>query len=884
LNAVAITDHHDLTFVSYIREAAEQETNPEGQTLPEGERLVVFPGVELTLGVPCQALLILDADFPNDRLSMVLEALAINIVDPAAPSLPSVERRDHIDSLSKLCTTLNEREWLRNRYIVLPNVTDGGLGTLIRKSMQSKYKEMPSVGGYLDGSFAKLGDGVRTIVSGRDSAWGNKRIALFQTSDSRSSTFESLGKHSTWVKWATPTAEALRQACLAQESRISQIPPATPMVSLTRLSVSNSKFMGPIELELNTQYNAIIGGRGTGKSTILEYLRWVLCDERSTESNDEVSDHAVRQQRLISETLRPLNALVEAHFLINGLPHIVRRNAGPSGDLQLKVGDGTFEKLTDADVRALLPVHAYSQKQLSSVAVRTEELTRFVTAPILAQLNAIDARIDDLSGRIRQNYATLLRARQLSTAIARNALTVESLAKQAETVRDSLEAVTDEDREIIVMKPSFDSADSVAVSWSRKLDQASEAAHAFLETVDGVLESLSGAPGENPFTTKLRPIEQEVRSVLKGVRTHAAAAVGAVTASRATGSKYSTQVGNWHAECERYRDRYTSAKEASNAHASQLAELTRLEQQQKETAATLTQQQEEREQLGDPAAAHAALRGEWLALLKERSDCMRDQCDRLSDLSEGLLRARLHQGRGVTGMATHLRGVAAGAGIKGAKFDDLVSKIRETQQDPLELWEAVLAKMELGVDENLRGDPHTESVVVLRAYGLTDNEANKFLARLTPDKWLDLALTPIKDSPRFRYQTREGEYIDFESASAGQQATALLKVLLNQDGPSLIIDQPEDDLDSQVIEEVVVKLWEAKTKRQLIFASHNANLVVNGDAELVVCCDYRMMGEQSGGNVKLLGAIDVRDVRQEITSVMEGGEKAFRLRKEKYGF
>jgi type III restriction enzyme len=60
--------------------------------------------------------------------------------------------------------------------------------------------------------------------------------------------------------------------------------------------------------------------------------------------------------------------------------------------------------------------------------------------------------------------------------------------------------------------------------------------------------------------------------------------------------------------------------------------------------------------------------------------------------------------------------------------------------------------------------------------------------------------------------------------------------------------------------------------------------VVNGDAELVACCDYRAANDQSGGRIKFEGAIDVPNVRKEITTVMEGGEKAFRLRKEKYGF
>jgi len=53
---------------------------------------------------------------------------------------------------------------------------------------------------------------------------------------------------------------------------------------------------------------------------------------------------------------------------------------------------------------------------------------------------------------------------------------------------------------------------------------------------------------------------------------------------------------------------------------------------------------------------------------------------------------------------------------------------------------------------------------------------------------LRLSLTPIESVPVFEYRAREGEYIPFRNASAGQQATALLKTLLNEAGPPLIID------------------------------------------------------------------------------------------------
>ena len=82
LGAIAITDHHDFAFFPYIKKAAKDELDASGRPVPDEKKLVVFPGIELTLTAPnCQAILILDAEFPENLLQSVLTALAIN---PAA--------------------------------------------------------------------------------------------------------------------------------------------------------------------------------------------------------------------------------------------------------------------------------------------------------------------------------------------------------------------------------------------------------------------------------------------------------------------------------------------------------------------------------------------------------------------------------------------------------------------------------------------------------------------------------------------------------------------------------------------------------------------------------------------------------------------------------
>jgi len=126
-----------------------------------------------------------------------------------------------------------------------------------------------------------------------------------------------------------------------------------------------------------------------------------------------------------------------------------------------------------------------------------------------------------------------------------------------------------------------------------------------------------------------------------------------------------------------------------------------------------------------------------------------------------------------------------------------------------------------------------------------------------------------------------------DQLSTGQKATAvLLLVLLESDAP-LIVDQPEDDLDNRFITEgIVPKMRDEKRRRQFVFTTHNANIPVLGDAELIV--GLRASGEAGEGHaeipVECMGSIDVPAVRELVEELLEGGKEAFEMRRLKYGF
>jgi chromosome segregation protein len=609
LNAVAVTDHHDLAFVPYIRAAANTETDASGSLLPEADRLVVFPGIELTLAVPCQAIVVLDADFPDDRLSLVLEALAIDPADPADEVAAATTPLEHLTSLEAVYSTLNQREWLRGRFIVLPNVTDSGHKTLMRPGMHAKYKAMPCVGGYLDGPVTKIGTGNQGIFAGQNKSYGYKPLTVFQTSDARNANFAKLGEPSTWIKWAAPTAEAIRQACLAPESRVSHDDPALPTVFVSRLVVSNSKFLGPVDVYWNRQYNALIGGRGTGKSTLLDYVRWALCDQPPTSDDlEELANPAQRRRRLVEQTLAPFAAVVDVHFTVNGVEHVVRRSAG-SGELLLKVSDDDFAPAREADIQALLPVHAYSQKQLSSVAVRVEELRRFIVAPIRQALEGVDAAISETAGRFRENYARRERARALDASISQLKVSEESLSKQASNLRGSLKGLSAEDQALLGRRQSVDAVRETVTRWKQDLEALSGSAGLQLEDL---AQAREGQANDTLPDVALSEHGERLRAAtaeaLAAAERAMKAASDALTSALHPDSARSQAEKTVTGELARFDDEYRAVTARSSAHKASLQTLADLEARRTEVATMLAEQTRERQALGEPDALHAELR------------------------------------------------------------------------------------------------------------------------------------------------------------------------------------------------------------------------------------------------------------------------------------
>ncbi len=232
LEAIALTNHHEMIMFSYVQQAiaGRKAANPAFD-------LWLFPGMELTARHGVQCLILFDADLSEEWRRQAQGKLGIVLADLDDRKLQGRQVTQLNCSYPDIATELDTLHGLVGRYIVLPNVSQGGRHTVLREGDHADFKKMSYVGGYLDNdqTIATIGGTNRTRLSGGDPRWGNRYIYPLPTSDARSADMANVGTNNCWVKLAAPTAEAIRQAIFGYQSRISIERPALANLSVTAI-------------------------------------------------------------------------------------------------------------------------------------------------------------------------------------------------------------------------------------------------------------------------------------------------------------------------------------------------------------------------------------------------------------------------------------------------------------------------------------------------------------------------------------------------------------------------------------------------------------------------------------------------------------------------
>jgi energy-coupling factor transporter ATP-binding protein EcfA2 len=857
-DAVVVTDHNSGEWVDPLKAAAKELME---QQHPEFRELAIFPGAEMAASGGIHILLVLDPTKGTSDVARLIGACAYTGErgDPSGRSTMSLE---HILEAAH-----------EQKAIVIPAHVDGKNGLWGAPDYGSQLHALNNRELFAIERLSKS--------STPPSAATAVKKAFAEVVGSDSHGMAEVGRAFTWVKMGQPTLEGLRLALLDGNLslRRGEESPGDPNESqatqmIEQFEVSKGKFVGmvqPFVVAFNPWMNALIGGRGTGKSSLLEFMRITLRREGELDKFLELasefkSKYAAEWAGRAVGGLQTADTQFRLIYRKDGQRY--RISFARNGSLPpIEESSETNEwKPATGDIHDRFPVRIYSQKEIYAFADSPAALLGVIDQDAAVGKTEWEAAW----GREQSGYRNLMaKIRELWTALSNESRLRGELA--------------DVNRKLQVLEKSGNQA--ILQAYQRTRNQAR---YLELWAKDGeglpqrIIEFAEqvGLPDFDPG--QFDPAQDGDVLAAAGKMAEGVKALGKKL--EALAAEANIVINSWKTfqTDSPWSQRVAKAQQDYEALVHQLQ--TQGVQDPSEFGARIRQRQTLEQQLKDLDSK----KQELTALGKQRVDILK----RLIALRQSLSNRRAEFLRGVLKGATHVQ-------IRVVPFGDHESAVREYRR---------AIRRETGLDQDIL-DFDAPTGILASLYDGPGNPAPDFLVRLEevkgrttalcggskdgveelggwfvkhlekgvrPEDLDELDLWFPDDSLEVMYRPREGEGLrPISQGSPGQKTAALLAFLLSYGTEPILLDQPEDDLDNQLIFNLVTQqLIENKTRRQVIVVTHNANIVVNGDAELVLALESR--GGQTAYQAQ--GGLQDDKVRQTICEVMEGGEKAFELR------
>lgn len=869
IEVFAVTDHNSTKMLEEIRIAARQHG------------IVMFPGMELSTGTGADGVHLLllgdpDADF-QELTNQWNQAAGFDRDHPAFNSqgqhLPS--RRSWIDILDDLP---------EDTIAIAPHIlTQNGVasgdsiqeGSIKWRCLHHDRLEAVDVGHPGDGEGGGFNAKFRERTLNHFPAV--KRLAYVSTSDAYRP--DSLGRHS-WIRMHEPDLASLRQALLDHDARIfcdwdsrlerdpNEVSHAyIKSIRLQDISTSSEA----LEVHFDPRITVVIGSRGSGKSTVVQGLRAIYGEEADLPEEVKRESQRYRDEVFGEATI--------ASTFVEGIS-----SAEDTATWQASSGVST------AQGNSLVNVRVVSQKELFE---RTAGERPGQSSPSANMLALVDEALEDDqvsaelhavgvdANRVRVGVFTEeLREKQRAFAEAA-AKRIEADTKLASRkkfeeelaeINRKLEALDDKDekeklasaRLILHDKAAAAQFSTKMIAFADALEELVQPDTPTIHTDEGTEFFKSSKELSGRLSTGIASLLADIRVTLatrdqrfdSGEDSFSAH----VTAAEATKAAYEARLAELGVDLSQYE----SLSQQKSALTDELADLKVVEGQlptlkKKEASAWKA--------LNDLYLARTSVRESFTSIVSSRTPGLKFAVTAFAD-SMGW-RQKLH---------TEL-------GFRQGDHTEALEK--------LALW---VWSDELSQDERLdrcvvwRDALLSNDYSPLASLGLSPafiarlkqaNEATRVsLATLRADDAFDMQFLKDGNDP-----AEPGSWQTVTDGSPGQRSAAMLAFTLSYGNSPLVLDQPEDDLDSALVSELVVSQFrKARWNRQLIVVTHEANIPVNTDSEAVVVLEnvegaLRIVRHD---DQPVVGAIDNPEVRKSIQDLLEGGVRAFINRERRY--
>ena len=802
--------------------------------------IVVFPGFEIATTEKIHWVCLFPEDTSEQRLERYLGNL--NLTDPKDGVRPS-----NLGG-QKLLTTVEE---LGGFCFAAHSTSNNGL---LKGKFNNIWTDSRLRAAQIPGNVDDLPQRYRQIVLNQNPDYKRDRpAALINAKDVARPEDLRDPSASSFIKMTRPCFVSFLMAFKDSESRVRLADDLKERFysQIDSISIEEGYFDG-MSAEISGHLNAVIGGRGTGKSTLLECLRYAL-------DVPHKGKDAIRQgDQIVKENLGKAGGrvILKLRSAANYMkPYTVIRRFGEPP----RVIDEQHNESSLHPGRDLLPMlEIYGQNEIYELAKNPGELTR-VLDRFMPESADQQSRLELAYRKLRDNSERLVKAQERKDEIETQIAQLPKLEEQARQFKDQgLE-------EKLKQVPQLERERQLIPRILEEVRRTREGQRGFLESLpdlvflsDSVLDDLPHAKELKQGRRVLENLDAALRQRLKEIDT---ALVKAESELAEIVGKLGKALEISEAQLEKDFAKLPvvagkGGKEIGRAYQHLLREIERVR----------------------PAQARLKTVD---ALVKELEQARRNLLGEISDTRSARTGAK-H--RAIKGLNQRLKGKLR---IKNIP-DGLRQPLRESLQTLPGIGVRKTAWVETTQDLTVMGlvaaIREGKDTLLSKGWGLTSGVAET-LNRMTPAQLYALEAIDIDDQVSLELNvSHTGErYRSLDRLSTGQQCTAILHLLLLDNQDPLIMDQPEDNLDNAFIaERIVQELRVAKTERQFLFATHNANIPVFGDAEWIGVCSASE--DRAEMPVEVQGSIDIPAIRDHVARILEGGKEAFMQRKEKYGF
>lgn len=863
IECIAITDHNSGEWVDKIKEEADKLRG-------EGYEIHIFPGVEITSHGNIHILGIFDPIKTTSHVSLVIgdtgykgtvgDSDAVTERSPQQVIEVIIGREGvaipaHIDKPSGLCL-------VHKSGSTLQQILSKASAVEIIKT-HSEYEAQQENSSPLKG-YEDLKTNLISVL-GSDSHHPN-----------------TVGRAFTWVKMCTPSIEGLRLALLDGSDSIkrSDQHPDSPNVyaknRISKIRVNKTKYCGRLnafELNLHPWLNCIIGGRGSGKSSLLEFAR--TCLERDHELsqlayNPEPHDAYKRLAKVPvskeDDGVFTNETEIEISYVKDKIEYILKWSVKENSTKIYRV-EGEDLILEDGNILSRFPVKIFSQKQIYEISRSPNYLLKIIDESDIVNysewqrdFNQEVSKITNNRREIRDLHININLKSSFSGQLNDVNQKITSIEKSshAQLFQNYNRAIANESliqQYIGTIKTTIDdlhqkiSNIKIESFPKEKLDRTNKNESGLIEQIEVL---------ENEFTSVISNTSDWI----------------------SYGKSKVTELETWFRTSElsntiqHDKNQYNSLVESLKLMGiSNPNEYDALIRQRKEITEKLQKISQDEESVKNLRAKSSEI---YANLVKLRKDLTQRRRLFLSsiNLDDNFIKINFDFCCDNQFIENSFRDTIAknDRTFSNDIYNDdesgilnvLHKKIVELKDDPDKVIEIIQefkkpffdkkTKEVLGVNLSKRFDDYKNT--------LSDDIIDHLIS------WFPSDSVTVKYSDGRKFK-------DISQGSAGQKAATVLAFLLSYGNDPLILDQPEDDLDNQLIYELIVKrIKECKKDRQILIVTHNPNIVVNGDSELVITLTQR-----SGlTHLASIGGLQERSVRHSICDIMEGGRDAFQQR------